>query len=736
MRGSRTALSTQYRDVTFRSLAESESALRALDERASDMIYRFRFLPEPGFDYVSGAVFAITGWTAEDFYSDTALMFEMLHPEDRRSAATMMRSPTDENHRLRLRLRHRDGHWVWTEHYTVPVVDEHGVLVAAEVIARDISDQVRIEDELRESERTANAVLESIPGPTAVLDAAGVISMVNAAWDEYMLASGAAAGRYAVGTDYLAACDEAARAGVEGSAEVAAGVRAVLAGTHDGYQLAYPASGRNEDRWFAMDVSPMRTEAGGAVVLHSDITERKRYEEQLRHQALHDSLTGLPNRALLNDRLEGALGRARRDGNEVAVLLLDVDGFKVVNDAYGHAVGDELLVALAGRLRTLVRPGDTVARLGGDEFVVLCEALGDPAEVAVVAKRMVTGLAVPLHQGDGSELSITVSIGVAVGRGETRGHGLLHDADAAMYHAKENGRNRFELFDARLAGRAHARLTIEETLERAIVNGEFRVFYQPIIEIDSGVCVGMEALLRWEHPERGLLAPEEFLSMAEETGLIVPIGAWVLQESCRQRRRWQQSHPALGSLPISVNVATQQMQRPDFAHEVAQAIDAAGISPREIVLELTERSLMDATVVPTALELHGIGVRLAVDDFGIGYSSLTYLKTLPVDQVKIDQSFVNGLGRDAVDGAIVTAVITMTRALGIVAIAEGVETEQQRDELVVLGCGHAQGFLYAHPAPPEEIELLLERPVGDPASARSSAVLVRQVSPAPSSAAS
>ena len=700
------------RDVTVRvesdrRLAESEARLRHLDERSIDMIYRFRFLPEPGFEYVSGGVTAITGWAPDDFYSDPGLMFRMLHPDEREKAAALMQDPTDELHQLRLRLRHRDGHWVWTEHRTVPVVDEHGVLIASEAIARDISEQVRAEAELVESERISRSVLESIPGPTIVLDANGVISMANRAWDEYMTASGTEAARYGVGADYMAACDQAALGGVQSAAEVAAGVRAVLAGAHDSFQLDYPASGVDDDRWFSLNVSPMRTETGGAVVLHDDITDRKRYEEQLRHQALHDPLTSLPNRALLSDRLGGAIGRAQRDGTEVGVLLLDVDGFKVVNDALGHAAGDELLMSMAARLAHLVRPGDTVARLGGDEFVVLCEALAGRHEASAVAARIVTGLAVPLRQPDGGDLNITVSVGVAIGDGATSADALLRDADAAMYHAKERGRNRFEMFEAGLGGRAFARLTLEETLRRAIENSEFRLFYQPVVELQSGVCVGMEALLRWAHPVRGLLLPDEFLSVAEETGLIVPIGDWVLREACQQRRRWQQSHPHATPLPISVNVSAQQMKRPRFAHEAAAAIADAGITPHEIVLELTERTLMDASVIPTAVLLHDLGVRLAVDDFGIGYSSLSYLKTLPIDQLKIDQSFVAELGRNPIDTAIVSAVVSMTRALGIVALAEGVETPNQRDELLTLGCELAQGFLYARPAPPEQLDSFL-----------------------------
>jgi diguanylate cyclase (GGDEF)-like protein/PAS domain S-box-containing protein len=697
-----------------RRLAESEARLRHLDERSIDMIYRFRFLPEAGFDYVSGGVKAITGWTPEDFYSDPGLMFRMLHPEDRAKAAVLMQDPTDELHQLRLRLQHRDGHWVWTEHRTVPVVDEHGVLVASEAVARDISDQMLAETKLVESERVSRSVLESIPGPTAVLDANGTISMVNRAWHDYMRTAGGQVEHCGVGSDYMALCDRAASRGVDGAAEVSAGVRAVLAGAHESFQLDYPASGPDDDRWFSMDVSPMRTETGGAVVLHSDITDRKRYEEQLQHQALHDPLTGLPNRALLSDRLSGAIGRAQRDGNKVGVLLLDVDGFKVVNDALGHAAGDELLMSMSSRLAALVRPGDTVARLGGDEFVVLCEALGGSDEAAVVADRVVTGLARPVRQRDGGELSTTVSIGVAIGDGSTSADALLRDADAAMYHAKERGRNRFEMFATGFGERAFARLTLEETLKRAIENDEFRLLYQPIVELRSGVCVGMEALLRWVHPVRGILAPDEFLLVAEESGLIVPIGDWVLHEACRQRRRWQQSHSDAHPLPISVNVSAQQMKRPRFAQEVAAAIADAGITSLELVLELTERTLMDASVIPTAGQLHEIGVLLAVDDFGVGYSSLSYLKTLPIDQLKIDQSFIAEFGRNPVDTAIVSAIVSMTRALGIVALAEGVETPKQRDELLALGCELAQGFFYARPALPEQLDSFL-RGV-DPAS--------------------
>jgi diguanylate cyclase (GGDEF)-like protein/PAS domain S-box-containing protein len=703
------------REVTGKLAAEdaqreSEQRFRELAERASDMIYRFALRPEPHLEYVSPAAEAITGYTPEELYADPGLMLQSIHPDDRERALAPMVNPGTAIRQLRLRGQHPDGTWGWTEHRIVPVLDEAGLCVTVEGVARDITEQVRAETELLESDQLSRSVIESIPGPTAVLDASGTIIRANEAWDTYMPTAGTSdASRLRVGANYVAFCEHAAAQNVEGAAELVAGVRAVLTGAQALFRLDYPASGPADDRWFLVKVSPLRSGEGGVVVLYTDITERKRYEHELARQALHDPLTGLPNRALLADRLEGAIGRAKRNALSVGVLLADLDRFKAVNDGLGHAAGDSLLVAIAARLTQLIRPGDTVARLGGDEFVVLCEGLTSRNEVAEIAGRIVAGFAEPFGPDAEEQARVTASIGIALADRGTDAEALLRDADAAMYHAKQLGRNRYEFYDQQLRAETIGRLLVETDLRSALECDQLRLFYQPVVDLNTGAITGVEALLRWQHPSRGLLGPAEFLAVAEETGLIVPIGAWVLQEACRQQREWLTAYPELQRFEMAVNASAQQLRRPGFVDEVLAVVAEAGIPPEGLSLELTETALMDEAAGPNATRLREAGLHLAVDDFGIAYSSLSYLKRFPVSTVKIDKSFIDGLPENPEDAAIVQAVVGMAHALGFTTIAEGVERADQRDRLLSLGCRQAQGHLYAPASPAPVIAALLQR---------------------------
>jgi diguanylate cyclase (GGDEF)-like protein/PAS domain S-box-containing protein len=440
--------------------------------------------------------------------------------------------------------------------------------------------------------------------------------------------------------------------------------------------------------------------------------ERKEFEDRLAHHSLHDPLTALPNRTLFLDRLAQAIARCRRTHTQVAVLFFDLDRFKVVNDSLGHDAGDELLVAMARRLETVIRPGDTVARFGGDEFTVLCEDLGgdDVRNPAVeIAERLAAAINAPFVLQN-NETFLSASIGIALASsGEERPEELLRDADAAMYHAKELGRGRVEVFDDQLRARALARHATETALHQALQRGEFCLFFQPVVSLTEGRCVGAEALVRWQHPTRGLVGPNDFIPLAEETGLVVELGAWVLEEAAGHSARWQLENDE--PFTVSVNLSARQLAQPDLVERVSAALQRAGAAPQNICLEITESVLMDdAEATIGAIErLRELGVCLSIDDFGTGYSSLGYLKRFPVSIVKVDRSFVDGLGTDAGDTAIVSAVIGLAHALGMRAVAEGVESAEQLAELVTLGCDEAQGYFFAPPQPADDVRELLGR---------------------------
>ncbi len=473
--------------------------------------------------------------------------------------------------------------------------------------------------------------------------------------------------------------------------------------------------------WNEHNVSPV-FDAEGRVVNHvgviNDVTERKRLEERLEHQAFHDALTGLPNRQLLLDRLRQALNRAERAGTVVAVLFVDLDNFKYVNDSLGHEAGDRLLSEAAERLESCLRPSDTVARLGGDEFVVLLEDTEGEGEAVRVAERMAQEMGAPFVLG-AHEVFAPTSIGIALGGRAAPSVGpeqLLGNADAAMYEAKKRGKARYAVHEEAMSRKARARLGLENDLRRAVERGEFEAHYQPQVALggeEAGRIMGVEALARWRRPEHGLVPPAEFVPLAEETGLIVEIGWQILREVCGQARAWRdlwrdRGHAGARFPTTWVNLSARQLREPDLLARVAGALEDAGLDPGDLGFEVTESVLMEdgRASVARLEDLEALGVKLAIDDFGTGYSSLSYLKRLPVGLLKVDRSFVDGLGRDQGDETIVSAVIGLGRAMRLEVLAEGVESADQLARLRDMGCDLAQGYHLARPVPGDEISSL------------------------------
>jgi diguanylate cyclase (GGDEF)-like protein/PAS domain S-box-containing protein len=467
-------------------------------------------------------------------------------------------------------------------------------------------------------------------------------------------------------------------------------------------------------RWVSTTKLPLRARDGaivGTFGISRDITQRKLAEAQLERQAFFDALTGLPNRALFMNRLQHLFHRARRtpEGLLFAVLYFDLDRFKGVNDGLGHLAGDELLVGIARRLEQHMRPSDTFARLGGDEFTILLEDISSEADATRVADRIKQELETPFVLA-GHELYTSASIGIALSlSGYNRPEDMLRDADTAMYRAKAAGRSRHQIFDADMHERAMTLLRLETDLRHAIERGELLAYYQPIIDLTNRALLGFEALARWRHPERGLVPPDVFIPVAEETGLVGVIGELMLKEACQQMKMWQDRYPRTPPLGISVNISTRQLGHAGLVDQVARILDETGLASGSLTLELTESTLMQSLKAGAGVirQLHDMAVHVHIDDFGSGYSSLAYLQNLPVDTLKVDRSFVSAMDGTPQQTALVRAIVALARNLGMNVIAEGIETDEQADTLLTLRCQTGQGFLFSRPLPAAEAERLI-----------------------------
>jgi diguanylate cyclase (GGDEF)-like protein/PAS domain S-box-containing protein len=693
-------------DVTEREraeerLRETEARYRGVVEDQTELICRFS--PDGTLTFVNGAYCRYFGKDREELIGHR---FSLLILEGDRQAAKQnyaSLSPENPTRTIEHRVVMADGEIRWQQWVDRAMFDERGEPLEYQSVGRDITERKRAEERLQKSERSlAEAQRLARLGSWEWDVRSGEAWWSNETFRIYGFEPGTLVPSLAKVMELVHPADkELLREKIDGALY-----------RDEPYEFEHRiVRPSGEVRWVHRRAEVVRGESGEPLwrlgTIH-DVTERKALEEQLEHQALHDSLTGLPNRTLFMDRLGQALSRAQRRGSRAAVLFMDLDNFKVINDSLGHEAGDTLLVAVAERLRTRLRPEDTAARLGGDEFVVLLEDLADEAEAVRVAERILDDLRAPFISA-GREAFMTISVGIALnGAGADRPAELLRDADAAMYAAKEDGSLR--VFEPSMYAQAMRRLELENGLRRAVEREEFEVCYQPQVGLQSGNVVGFEALVRWRHPERGLVSPSAFVPMAEETGLIVPIGRWVLEEACRQAKEWQRRHPCEPPLLISVNLSAKQLQRSDLAETVIQVLDETGLEARCLILDVTETALIEAANgTPEAVlrRLKRLGVWIAIDDFGTGYSSLSYLKRLPADILKVDKSFVDRLGDDAGDTALVQLIIDTAHTLGMHVVAEGVQSNEQAELLLEMGCDVAQGNRFSQPLPSEAVPVFL-----------------------------
>lgn len=570
-------------------------------------------------------------------------------------------------------------------------------------LVRDITEQRAAVAALRESEYKLRTLVESMSEGLIQVDNQEQITFVNDCFCEMVDYSS----EELMGTDWTRLLFD-----LQGRALVKQANQRRRDGISDNYELCLRKKS-GEKFWAIVGGAPIVDSDGvntGSMGVFTDITERKRVEEQLLHDAFHDGLTGLANRALFNDHLQLTIERAKRDCGELfAVLFLDFDRFKVVNDSLGHAEGDNLLKQIAQRLESSLRSGDLVARLGGDEFTILLNHIDDSSVALRVAERIQKNLQVPFQLSDG-EIFISASIGIALSlTGHERAEDMLRDADIAMYRAKSKGRAQFQVFDREMHEQASKQLRLETEMRQALERREFVLHYQPIINLKTGTLVGFESLVRWQHPSLGIVEPLDFIAAAEENNLILPLSKWILYESCRQLRLWQEKNPAAAHLIVSVNLSSKQFLQPDLAEQTAAILEKTGLRPHYLKLEITESHIIDnsETAVRTMAKLRALGVELSLDDFGTGYSSLSYLLRLPVNYLKIDRSFVRRMIESQEHSEIVRTIIKLGQNLKLKVIAEGIETNEQFAQLKTLNCEFGQGYFFARPMAAEAAEYLL-----------------------------
>ncbi|MDQ6732432.1 MAG: EAL domain-containing protein [Actinomycetota bacterium] len=709
------------------------------------------YIADPGqsgvWHYVSPQIEWILGFSSEEWCADPELWADRLHPDDRARVIlteTGILQGAASSGAYEYRLVHRDGSIVWVRDDALLIEDEDGETRWHGVMS-DITEQKEAEAELerRAAQQAAVARLgeHALEGAStsdlmaeAVRATAQLLELEIAAVLELVPGGDAFLFRSTLGlpdtTGMKLPADTASQAGytilskgpvvvrdwetetrfsrsaVMGELGVRSGLTVVIEGRRApfgvlGLHSPEVREFRPEDIDFAQAI---------ANVL-GDAFERQLTDDHMRHRALHDDLTGLPNRLLFMDRLGQALERLRRRSNRLsAILFLDLDRFNLINESLGHAVGNELLAATAPRLKQAVGSSDTVARFGGDEFGILLEEVSSEQDAVDMAERIAAVFTGPFVLS-GDEHFVSASIGIALGEGGERPEDVVRDADTAMYRAKERGRARYELFDERLRGRALSRLQVESDLRRALERNELTLDYQPLVSLHDFSIVGVEALIRWEHPERGRIEPADFIPVAEENGLIEPIGRWVLEHACRQAAAWHRGRPDAAPISMAVNLSAVQVSSRGLIDTVAGALRASGLDPSWLSLEVTESVMLadaDADGLGDVLaRLKALGVQLVLDDFGTGYSSLSYLTRLPINVLKVDRSFIDGLGTEPRDTAITEAIVAMSHALSLRVVGEGAETGLQVAELSRLGCDYVQGYHFSPPVSADAITAML-----------------------------
>ncbi|MEW6313352.1 MAG: EAL domain-containing protein [Pseudomonadota bacterium] len=647
-------------------------------------------------EYVNPCFCQTTGYTLQEILHRNPRILKSDHTDPATYQQMWETIASGKNWQGEFQNKRKNGSLYWDYATISPILDDSGNITHYVSIQQDITQRKHAEEQLR----LGASVFENSGEAIMITDANNNIVSVNQAFTEI--------------TGYL-------------PDEVIGRNPRLLRSSHmnrDFYREMWDAlkssgrwSGEIYDRRKSGEIYPewltitaVKDQTGSIthfIAIFSDITERKATEEKLRHMAQHDFLTNLPNRILLFDRLLQAIAQAERHGTQVALMFLDLDRFKNINDSLGHEVGDQLLLQVSQRLQNCVRSSDTISRQGGDEFLIMLPEIENAEAAAHVASKLLESMSMPFHIGD-SEIHLTISIGISIypddGKDITT---LIKQADTAMYHAKENGRDNYQFFAQEMTVRATERLSLESKLRRALERGEFLLHYQPQVDIPSGHIIGVEALIRWSHPEMGMISPARFIPVAEDSGLIVPIGEWVMHEACRQNRAWQDA--GLPKLSVSVNLSALQFRNKNLPRTVTHALEQAQLDPSCLELEITESIIMQGAekTISALQELKNMGIKLSIDDFGTGYSSLNYLRRFPIDRLKIDQSFIRDITHNPDDAAIIRAIISLGKSLKLKIIAEGVETREQLAFLQNHDCDELQGYYFSRPLPAEECAQML-----------------------------